>query len=74
MAKKIDYNKVNRESLEKVQYDLIAMLQNETSNIRGNHNPCCNYIELKALADTIDTINRLLKLQRKCILVTLVVS
>ena len=43
MVKKIDYNKVNRESLEKVQYDLIAMLQNETSNIRGNHNPCCNY-------------------------------
>ena len=52
---------MNRESLEKVQYDLIAMLQNETSNIRGNHNPCCNYIELKALADTIDTVNRLLK-------------
>lgn len=50
-----------KESLEKVQYDLIAMLQNETSNIRGNHNPCCNYIELKALADTIDTVNRLLK-------------
>ena len=55
MAKKIDYNKVNRESLEKVQYDLIAMLQNETSNIRGNHNPCCNYIELKALAQVLNT-------------------
>lgn len=61
MAKKIDYDNANRESLEKVQYDLIAILQNETSNIRGNHNPCCNYIELKALADTIDTVNRLLK-------------
>lgn len=60
MAKK-NYDKVNRESLEKVQYDLIAMLQNETSNIRGNHKPCCNYIELKALTDTIDTVNRLLK-------------
>lgn len=61
MAKKIDYDKANHESLEKVQYDLIAILQNETSNIRGNHKPCCNYIELKALADTINTVNRLLK-------------